>query len=24
VYNVYRQGRNTPAVPLVIIGIEPD
>lgn len=22
VYNVYRQGRNTPAVPLVIIGIE--
>lgn len=24
VYNVYRQGRNTPAVPLVLIGIEPD
>ncbi|HCM86844.1 BglII/BstYI family type II restriction endonuclease [Enterococcus sp.] len=23
VYNVYRQGRNTPAVPLLIIGIEP-
>lgn len=23
VYNVVRQGRNTPAVPLVIIGIEP-
>lgn len=23
VYNVYRQGRNTPAVPLVLIGIEP-
>ena len=24
VYNVYRAGRNTPAVPLVVIGIEPD
>lgn len=24
VYNVYRSGRNTPAVPLVIIGIEPN
>lgn len=23
VYNVYRQGRNTPAVPLVLVGIEP-
>lgn len=23
VYNVYRQGRNTPAVPLILIGIEP-
>lgn len=23
VYNVYRQGRSTPAVPLVMIGIEP-
>ncbi|BDQ26551.1 BglII/BstYI family type II restriction endonuclease [Helicobacter heilmannii] len=23
VYNLYRQGRNTPAVPLVLIGIEP-
>ena len=23
VYNVYRQGRNTPAVPLVLFGIEP-
>lgn len=23
VYNVYRQGRNTPAVPLVLLGIEP-
>lgn len=24
VYNVYRSGRNTPAVPLIVIGIEPD
>ncbi|WP_120955956.1 BglII/BstYI family type II restriction endonuclease [Helicobacter mehlei] len=23
VYNLYRQGRNTPAVPLVLMGIEP-
>ncbi len=23
VYNLYRQGRNTPAVPLILIGIEP-
>ncbi|HEL0744232.1 restriction endonuclease [Streptococcus equi subsp. zooepidemicus] len=24
VFNVYRSGRNTPAVPLIVIGIEPD
>ena len=23
IYNIYRQGRNTPAVPLILIGIEP-
>ncbi|GGC96313.1 BglII/BstYI family type II restriction endonuclease [Enterococcus wangshanyuanii] len=24
VYNVYRSGRNTPAVPLIVVGVEPD